>query len=453
MKTKNIIAILAALPIVAGFTGCKSDEELTAKPAKEILLVEEGRSIEMRSGDETRSVAITANCGWQMSVIKDLNNPWNSLSVQPQRGSGNGTLVIMSDQNTSIFDRLDTIMLVTDGGLHQKIAVRQKSGDPTINISAKTLSFTANPMGAQLFTINSNDNWTIQTPAGINWLHLDKTSGSTGASTINVSVDPVSSDAARSTTFTVLYGTSSAEVQVNQLGMSSDDIYLSVMTDQMGFEARGGEQMIRVESNAEWNAYIPSSVSWLHIEGMHDPHQASSSANATGVGNGELRIYCEPNNSTIARLTAVVLISGTKNPKQCIVLVEQAGVGAPESTVTVGDLTSLYVADKSAEFRYSFSSDQEVIDYGLVYSRENREPTRWNAEVKTVGQGGFTKSVIATLDNLEPNTTYYVRAYVLGKTGQDNFYYSPNVVTIKTSDNSRVPGESDNPDPSLAPRQ
>ena len=34
MKTRNIIAILAALPIVAGLTGCKSDEELTAKPAK-----------------------------------------------------------------------------------------------------------------------------------------------------------------------------------------------------------------------------------------------------------------------------------------------------------------------------------------------------------------------------------------------------------------------------------
>lgn len=40
MKTRNIITILAALPIMAGMTGCKSDEELTAKPAKEILIVE-----------------------------------------------------------------------------------------------------------------------------------------------------------------------------------------------------------------------------------------------------------------------------------------------------------------------------------------------------------------------------------------------------------------------------
>jgi hypothetical protein len=451
MKTRNIIAILAALPIMAGFTGCKSDDELSAVASKDMLIVE-GGNIELRSGDELKNVTITANCGWQMNVIQDLNNPWSSLSVQPQRGSGNGTLVIMSDQNTSIFDRLDTIMLVSDGGLRQKIALRQKSGDPTINISSKTVNFSAQPAGAHLMTINSNANWSIQTPAGISWMHVDKTSGSTGATTVNVTADPIQTDATRTTSFTILYGTSSAEVQVTQTGMNSEDIFLHAGTEQMGFSAEGGEQMLWVESNAEWNAYIPSSVTWLHVEGMHDS-QHSSWSSATGVGNGELRIYCEPNNSTLTRLTAIVLIAGTKNPQQVVVLVEQAGVGTPESTVTVGDLTSLYVADKSAEFRFSFTSDQEVIDYGLVYSRENREPTRWNAEVMTIGRGGFTKSVLGTLENLEPNTTYYVRAYVLGRTGQDNFYYSPNVVTIKTSDNSREPGESDNPDPSLAPRR
>lgn len=458
MKTRNIIAILAALPIVAGMTGCKSDEELTAKPAKEILLVEEGRSIELRSGDEEKAVTVTANCAWTMNVIPDLNNPWPSLTVQPQRGTGNGTLVILSDQNTSIFDRLDTIMLTSDGGLHQKIALRQKSGDPTINISSKTISFPATPAGAHLMSITSNDNWNIQTPAGINWLHLDKTTGSTGATTINVTADRVTSDAARSTSFTVLYGSSSAEVQVIQEGMNSDDIYLYVPIDQTGFEAEGGEQMIYVESNAEWNAYIPSSVSWLHLESYDNPdnpdhhHQSGYSA-STGVGNGEVRIYCEPNTSTSARLTAVVFICGTRNPKQCIVLVEQAGVGTPEPQTVVGDLTSLYVGNTNAEFRYSFVSDEEVIDYGLVYSRTNRMPTRQDGEVVTVGRGGYTKNVLATIEHLEPTTTYYVRAYVLSKTGQDNFVYSPNVVTIRTSSSTTEPGESDNPDPRLAPRK
>ena len=452
MKTRNIIAILAALPIVAGLTGCKSDDQLDYKPTKEILKIE-GGNIELRSGDEEKAVTVTANCAWTMNVIPDLNNPWPSLTVQPQRGTGNGTLVILSDQNTSIFDRLDTIMLTSDGGLHQKIALRQKSGDPTINISSKTISFPANPAGAHLMSITSNDNWNIQTPAGINWLHLDKTTGATGATTINVTADRVTSDAARSTSFTVLYGSSSAEVQVIQAGMNSDDIYLNVPIDQTGFEAKGGEQMIRVESNAEWNAYIPSSVDWLHLEPMYDHHEHENYSSSTGVGNGEVRIFCDQNTSTIARLTAVVFISGTKDPKQCIVLVEQAGVGTPEPQTVVGDLTSLYVGNTGAEFRFSCVSDEEVIDYGLVYSRTNRMPTRQDGEVVTVGRGGYTKNVLATIEHLEPTTTYYVRAYVLSKTGQDNFVYSPNVVTITTSSSATEPGESDNPDPSLAPRR
>jgi hypothetical protein len=282
---------------------------------------------------------------------------------------------------------------------------------------------------------------------------LDKTTGATGATTINVTADRVTSDAARSTSFTVLYGSSSAEVQVIQAGMNSDDIYLNVPIDQTGFEAKGGEQMIRVESNAEWNAYIPSSVDWLHLEPMYDHHGHDNYSSSTGVGNGEVRIYCDQNTSTIARLTAVVFISGTKDPKQCIVLVEQAGVGTPEPQTVVGDLTSLYVGNTGAEFRFSFVSDEEVIDYGLVYSRTNRMPTRQDGEVVTVGRGGYTKNVLATIEHLEPTTTYYVRAYVLSKTGQDNFVYSPNVVTITTSSSATEPGESDNPDPRLAPRK
>ena len=451
MKTRNIIAILAALPIVAGMTGCKSDEELTAKPAKEILLVEEGRSIELRSGDEEKAVTVTANCAWTMNVIPDLNNPWPSLTVQPQRGTGNGTLVILSDQNTSIFDRLDTIMLTSDGGLHQKIAIRQKSGDPTINISSKTISFPANPAGAHLMSITSNDNWNIQTPAGINWLHLDKTTGSTGATTINVTADRVTSDAARSTSFTVLYGSSSAEVQVIQAGMNSDDIYLYVPIDQTGFEAKGGEQMIRVESNATWRAFIPSSAqSWMHLE------------NASGAGNGEIRVWCEPNtDSSRERLSLIIIVAGSQNPKQADILVQQGAYNddhheyRPDEqwVVNVSDISSMWVGQQEAELRFRFQSNREVVDYGVVYSTTQSMPTRQNAEVLTVGHGGTGDEPIVMLEGLQPGTTYYVRAYVLTSQSDGVFYYSPNVLSFTTGPIHQEPNEDDNPSPQLSPRR
>ena len=110
----------------------------------------------------------------------------------------------------------------------------------------------------------------------------------------------------------------------------------------------------------------------------------------------------------------------------------------------------MYVGDVYADFHFSFVSDEEVSEFGLVYSASNTTPTISDGNVK-VGNGGYTRNVLGSLNNLESSTTYYVRAYVVSATGQ--YIYSPNMVTITTSSSSTVPGESDNPDPRLAPRQ
>ena len=125
-------------------------------------------------------------------------------------------------------------------------------------------------------------------------------------------------------------------------------------------------------------------------------------------------------------------------------------ITTPVSVTTVGDLTSMYVANTSAEFRFSFVADEEVQEYGLVYSASNQQPTTSDLMV-TVGRGGTSRSVLGVIENLQETTTYYVRAYVRSASG--TYIYSPNVVTITTSASTHEPGESDNPDPRLAPRR
>jgi hypothetical protein len=306
--------------------------------------------------------------------------------------------------------------------------------------------------------------------------------------------------------------------------------------------------MIRVESNAEWHAYIPSSATWLRFEGP----QISDEHSLTGVGNGEFRIMCEENNTSRDRLSAVIVIAGTKNPQQTVVVVEQKGnssqqplqtsvnltnlstlresatfllnivsesvvghyglvysannqmptresgetmvlgkgglsqgavgelngltqgttyyvrgfvenlvtgetlysdvvvITTPVPVTSVGDLYSMYVSNNSAEFRYSFVADEEVADYGLVYSASNKMPTT-NDNMVRVGEKGTSRSVLGVIEGLQDNTMYYVRAYVHSANG--GYVYSPNVVTITTSSSQHEPGESDNPDPTLAPRR
>lgn len=433
MKTRNIIAIMAALPIMAGMTGCKSDEELAAKPAKEILLVE-GGNIEMRSGDESKNVAITANCSWVMTYDQ---TDWNTLTVQPQRGTGNGSLVITTDQNTTVYDRTETILLTSDGGLNQKITLRQVSGDPTINISAKTLNYKASPDGAQLLSIKSNvAGWSIQMPTGINWLHLDKTSGNVGTETVNVTVDPVQSDVARSTSFAILYGTSSADVLVVQEGMNSEDISLGVNTDQINMGSSGGDQVINVTSNAAWRAFVPSSaLSWLSVEP------------AQGAGNGEIRVHCQPNNNTERdRLSVIVIIAGTQNPQQVDVLVQQ-GVGSVQyPTLSDIETMSRHMMPTEAMLFFEFSSASEVGEYGFCWSSSNQVPTI-SDEVQEMGSGGTQGFVEGHVGGLTPQTTYYARGYV--RFG-DQVIYTPNVLTFTTPAETVEPSDDDNPDPTLS---
>lgn len=315
MKTRNIIAILAALPLVAGFTGCKSDEETGAKPAKEILIVEGGNEIVLRSGDSIMSVPITADCAWTVESFESADGGFDGmLSVQPTRGNGNGALVISTNQNRGVQPRLATITLTSDGGLKQIISLRQTSGDPTMSISERSVDFAAAPDAAKQLVIASNNGWTIDMPSGVNWVHLNKTKGSAGSETVDITVDKLNNDMARATKLNVLYGTSSAQVIVRQDGMNSANISLDVSTDQIYMEAQGGEQMLRVSSNSIWRAFVPSSAqSWLHIEP------------ATGAGDGEIHVWCEPHHDAERdRLTLIVLVAGTQNPKQRDVLVQQS---------------------------------------------------------------------------------------------------------------------------------
>lgn len=456
MKTKNIIAILVALPMMAGLTGCKSDDELTAKPAKEMLRVL-GGDIEIRATDETTVVNVSADCHWKVQdlVTGDFGN---SLTVQPREGDGDGSLVISTNQNETKSNREATFTLISDGGLQQKVTIRQTPAAGALNLSSTSFQFNADATSVkditrtvESFTIRSNSTWQIKMPTGVSWVHLSKTSGgsssATAAETVEITVDKAVSDASRSATLTVTSEGNVVEIQVSQEGM--DNVYLQAQQELVSFVNQDGFLELFVESNAEWQAYIPSSCTWLHFEESRDSMGVIRSG--SGVGNGMLRVRCDYNNTTRARQTAIIIIAGSKNPQQVVIQIEQAANGTQQPTLTIGNLTSLYVADTSAEFRFSFVSDEEVVDYGLVYSPVEQMPTHENAETFTVGGGGFGGNVMAPLDNLEPNTTYYVRAYVLGTTlGR---VYSPNVVTIKTAPNEREPGESDNPDPTLAPRR
>ena len=315
MKTKIFFTILAALPLVAGLSGCKSDDETQAKPAKEFLKVE-GGDIEIRANEETKEVAITADCAW--TVTYDGGDEadggfGNKITVQPLKGNGNGVLVITTNQNTSMSDRNASIILTSDGGLKQKISVRQTSSDPGMTVTKKLYEFDAIPSASQLLTITSNTNWSITLPSGVDWIHLSQASGNSGSSAVEITCDEIQTDSDRSATFTIQYGSNSTEIEVRQEGKTN--ITLSVTPDELPtFTPDGGTQIVKVQSNAAWRAFVPSSAQeWLHIEP------------ASGVGNGEIRVKCDEHlDTTRDRITVLIVVAGSQNPQQADVFVQQS---------------------------------------------------------------------------------------------------------------------------------
>ena len=406
MKTRNIFALLAALTLATGFTGCKSEEELDAKPAKEILRVL-GGEIEIRSNDESTVVSVLADCHWRVENVETEEDGeggfGRNLTIQPREGQGDGTLVISTDQNTTIADRTATFTLVSDGGLHQQVTIRQTGGGDGLNVNRSSFSFEAENPSTQLLTVTSNRPWNITVPSNTSWLHLSSTSGQTGATTVEISVDQSYSDATRSAQLTITYGSNTAEVVVTQAGIDFSDIKLttSVPDGIITFPASGGEETILVESNAQWAAYKPTTATWMNIN-VAD----------TVTTTGPIRIRVDQNTSGRDRLTAIVILAGSKTPKQEVVLVQQLTGSVASDDVTIGDLTSLYVSNEDAEFRYSYVADNDVNSYGLVYSTATQAPSV-NDEVSrtvTIGTGGIARSVLGTIDGLDASTTYYVRA-------------------------------------------
>jgi hypothetical protein len=449
MKTKNIITILAMLPVVALFTGCSSDEEQQAKPAKEILRVMEGgvvlpaKTSAVATDPVTATVSVSADCEWE--VLDRYGNKFGTypsygfgtkLSVTPLKGVGNGNLTVSVSQNTNVYERKDTFMLRSAGGLQQLVTIRQLSGSDNLSISDDMVVFPTDDTTPQPFTVTSNVGFTIQVPTSSNWFKVTEnnvdvngTALGAGAHIFSIAVDPAVSDARRTAKFFVNTGTTAYPVEVMQEGLSQ--VTLSVQSSSDIVVGSGGEKMVWIESNAEWHAYVPSSVSWVFVEPP------------TGVGNGELRLFCEPNSTGSSRMTAIVIIAGSKNPKQEIVLVEQSAASDHQDYLSVWDFYSTWVGYVSASFRYNYESNKEVHELGLVYSTSISVPSLENgAESMMLSQKpGLQGTAEGHLENLQPMTTYYVRAFAMGAQG---IQYSPNVITIVTGQQGQE-GSSDTP--------
>ena len=308
MKTKRLFfSICVGLPLVAGLSACTSDETTEAKPAQELLMVE--KEIAMPASETSWSVNISADCHWDVTSVD--NSGWGELTVSPRSGDGNGTLVFTSLENHSSLDRNATIVISTKGGLEQHINLRQTRSDAALSINQEVFVFNDDG-GTQSLVIASNSDWTITGHEGISWLELGQASGNTGTTEVPIHVKGAYDETNRSVELTATAGSNKISFTVTQEGKLS--ITLGVSTNELPiFAGEGDSQTLSVTCNAAWYAYLPASVSWVHLEP------------AFGFGDGEIQVTCDGNPSIVdERHTTFIVTAGTKTVLQSDVLVNQA---------------------------------------------------------------------------------------------------------------------------------
>ena len=308
MKTKRLLfSICVGLPLMVGLTACSSDETTEAKPAQELLMVE--KDISMPASETSWSVNINADCHWDVTDID--NEGWEELTVSPRSGDGNGTLVLTSEENHSSIDRTATIIISTKGGLEQHITLRQMRSDAALSINQEVFNFT-DEGGTQSLVIASNSDWTITGHEGISWLELGQTSGNTGTTEVPIIVKGAYDETNRSVELTATAGNNKISFTITQEGKLS--IILSVSTNELPmFAGEGDSQTLSVTCNAAWYAYVPPTVSWIHLEPTF------------GFGNGDVRVICDRNPSEEERQTTFIVTAGTKIVLQSDILVKQEG--------------------------------------------------------------------------------------------------------------------------------
>ena len=459
MKTKNIIAILAAMPIVALTVACSSDEEKEAKPAKETLIVV-GGSVQQYAADEQRAeFQVQADCRWTIneSDIEYGDFSKDELIISPHQGNGNGTITITSMKNTDTKAREASFIIVSDGGLKQKITIQQNKAADNLIVNVEELSYLAKPNASEnltkYFSVYSNVGATV---SGVpSWLKLyvkdDESLGddeatwtllsgslAPGTHSLKAICDEAMDDAGRSGTLTVNATSGNQQPQyitVKQEGMDINDIYLEIEGENQGHElyfgSQGGENALWIRSNAEWHVAVTDN-SWLQI------------STTEGKGEGEIRLYCGGNaNSGYERLTTVIVYAGTKTPVQRELRVRQGSAEYP----TLGEISLVdnSVTTSSAQVTFNVVSPGfGISSYGICYSHDNRIPT---IEDKTV-EGYYS----ATISGLDQKTTYYARGYVISAAEPRQVVYTSNVAVFTTLSSIIIPGNNDNPDPTPAPR-
>ena len=167
-------------------------------------------------------------------------------------------------------------------------------------------------------------------------------------------------------------------------------------------------------------------------------------------GEGNATVTLNTTQNTTGHVRSATLTFTTRGGLRQTVALSQTleGIAPPAFTAAL-TLADGSPTSTTAAFSFGYRAMSPLSDHGLCYSTTNTSPTL-SDERLSLGTAPATAAATAqaTLADLQPLTTYHVRAYLVSTLGSGTPVYNDNVVTLTTP--GTVPGD-DNPYPTLIP--
>ncbi len=349
----------------------KAGEFLIATPSPQLVTA--------TSGNFTFN--IESNTDWTISE----NYDW--LSVSSTGGSGNETITVTYDKNTTTTTRKAIITINGTNVSSKTIEVTQEEADLMLNVSFSSKNILSKS-GNFTVDVYSNTDWTVAENS--DWISINKVSGS-GNSSVIVSFIDNTKISTRSATITfTATGVEDQTLKVIQDGASS---YLSASPVQKTITASSGSFQIEIDSNTEWTA--TANTDWLSI--------SPTSKN----GGGIVTVTYEANPAPTVRGGEITITASGVSSK--VVEVKQEGaakyltvtptaqsVSASEGNfaVNIESNTNWNISENSSWF-YISSTGGSGSKNVTVYYLENKK-TNSRTGTLTFSSDGITKTVSIT---------------------------------------------------------
>jgi hypothetical protein len=229
-----------------------------------------GTTLNFNSASSSQTLNIITNDNWIVAGVPT----W--LTINPQFGTGNATLNVQANTNTSVNNR-NVILTITSGSLVRTATVNQSGQIPQIQITNSSNSNLNANGEIRTISISSNVNWTIN--ASDNWFSVTPFFG-TGNVQVSIQAFANSNTTPRNGSITISGNGISQFYNFTQDASNQEictqSVFISVSPDTLDFTNGTTIRTSTITSNLEYQ--ILSDANWFAIStatGIIEPCQSS----------------------------------------------------------------------------------------------------------------------------------------------------------------------------------